>query len=283
MKKGILLVAAFVALCVLTALTTTGCSEKKPAAEDADSVASDSDTAITDTLESIIAEMPMPKAADELFDDFIFNFAANKKLQWSRISFPLPVVSGGKTVALESKDWHMERFFMRQDYYTLVFDNQRQMNVVKDTSVSRAVVEKIRLDKGQVKQYVFNRRQGLWQMDSIVYTSFSGSNNASFLHFYQQFATDTTFQVASINDPLEFSGPNPDDDFENMTGILAPEQWPSFAPELPSGTIYNILYGQKYGRSSQKIFVIRGIANGLEMELTFKRKAGQWKLVKLIM
>ena len=89
--------------------------------------------------------------------------------------------------------------------------------------------------------------------------------------------------MASINDPLEFAGPNPDDDFDRMEGILAPEQWLSFAPELPNSTIYNILYGQKYSESNQKIFVIRGIANGLETELTFRRKGRHWKLMKLIM
>ena len=36
--------------------------------------------------------------------------------------------------------------------------------------------------------------------------------------------------------------------------------------------IYNILYGQKYTESNKKIFVIRGIANGQETELTFVRK-----------
>ena len=39
------------------------------------------DTAVVDTMEQIISETPMPKAADELFDDFFFNFAANGKLQ----------------------------------------------------------------------------------------------------------------------------------------------------------------------------------------------------------
>ena len=49
-------------------------------------VAADSvDTAATektevDTLEQLITETPMPRAADELFDDFLFNFAANKRL-----------------------------------------------------------------------------------------------------------------------------------------------------------------------------------------------------------
>ena len=47
------------------------------------------DTMATDSLTEEISEMPMPKAADELFDDFVFNFAANKRLQMERIKFPL--------------------------------------------------------------------------------------------------------------------------------------------------------------------------------------------------
>jgi len=47
--------------------------------------------------------------------------------------------------------------------------------------------------------------------------------------------------------------------------------------------IYNIIYGQKYTESSQKIFVIRGIANGMETRLTFKKIEGRWQLMKLEM
>ena len=66
-----------------------------------------------------------------------------------------------------------------------------------------------------------------------------------------------------------------------MTGDIAPETWPAFAPELPRDFIYNIMYGQKYTQSNRKIFVMRGIANGMEMELTFQRKGGEWKLTRL--
>ena len=41
------------------------------------------------------------------------------------------------------------------------------------------------------------------------------------------------------------------------------------------------MYGQKYSEGNQKIFVMRGIANGMEMELTFKRLDGKWKLTSL--
>ena len=41
------------------------------------------------------------------------------------------------------------------------------------------------------------------------------------------------------------------------------------------------MYGQKYTQSNQKILVMRGIANGMEMELTFRRHGKEWKLTKL--
>ena len=75
----------------------TSCTDKKPKPEGdstADSVLAD--TSSIDSTEALIEETPMPKAADELFDDFIFNFAANRRLQKKRIVFPLKVYYNGK-------------------------------------------------------------------------------------------------------------------------------------------------------------------------------------------
>ncbi len=278
MKKGFLF--AVLACAFMMLWTTTGCTEKKVSGVDSTS-ADTVDTTSIDTLEQLITEQPMPKAADELFDDFIFNFAANKKLQLKRIMFPLKVTNNSKEKVINKQQWKMEHFFMNQGYYTLIFDNKRQMNLVKDTSINHVVVEKIYLKKKKVKQYVFNRINGQWMLVEINTGAMYQNNNASFLNFYQKFATDSTFQANHLNNPIHFSGPDPDDDFSTMNGDIAPETWPAFAPELPSGFIYNIMYGQKYTQSNQKILVMRGIANGMEMELTFARKGKQWKLTKL--
>lgn len=275
-KKAITVVAAFASMM----LWTTGCTEKKVSG--ADSISADSaDTASTDTLEQLISEQPMPKAADELFDDFIFNFAGNKKLQFKRIQFPLKIVNGKTERTVGKGQWKMEHFFMEQGYYTLIFDSKRQMNVVKDTSINHVVVEKIYLKKKKVKQYIFNRINGQWMLVEVNTGAMYQNTNASFLDFYQKFATDSAFQTRHLNNPIHFSGPDPDDDFSTMTGDIAPETWPAFAPELPSGLIYNIMYGQKYTQSNQKILVMRGIANGMEMELTFARKGKEWRLTRL--
>ncbi|MCI7787228.1 MAG: DUF4348 domain-containing protein [Prevotellaceae bacterium] len=282
MRKGAFwIVMAIVASVV--AFGSVGCSDKKATPIDSTATTTDSGVVVADTMEAIISETPMPKTADELFDDFFFNFAANRKLQFQRIKFPLPVESYGKMSTVSKSQWRMDHFFMHQDYYTLIFDNMRQMALVKDTTVSHVVVEKIFLSRNRVKQYKFDREGGKWMLTSINSRAIAANNNSSFLKFYREFATDSAFQVKSINDPLKFTGPDPDDEFSTMSGFLAPEQWLSFAPELPADVIYNILYGQKYAESKRKIFVMRGISNGMETELTFERHGHRWLLMALSM
>ena len=284
--KKLSFISVLLALLTIVCFSSVGCTGKKPAS-DADTLASDTtvaDTQAMDSTEKLIEETPMPKAADELFDDFVFNFAANRKLQLSRVHFPLPVYRNEKVVkTIDKKHWKMVHFFMRQDYYTLIFDNQKQMNLVKDTTIDHVVVEKVFYHKKTVQQFLFNRINGQWMMTSINYKPMYSNKNASFLKFYGKFATDSTFQAEHLHNPVKFVGPDPDDDFSTMTGDIEPETWPAFAPKLPSSMIYNIIYGQKYNESNQKIFVIRGIANGLETELTFKRIGGKWMLTKLNM
>lgn len=284
--KKLSFLSVLLAVLTVVCFTSVGCSDKKPA-QVHDSTSVDSviaDTQTVDSTEKLIEETPMPKAADELFDDFVFNFAANRKLQMKRVHFPLPVYHNDKLVkSIGKRAWKMEHFFMHQDYYTLIFDNQKQMNLVKDTAIDHVVIEKVFYAKKKVQQFLFNRINGEWMMTSINYKPMYTNMNASFLKFYGHFATDSAFQAEHLHNPVKFVGPDPDDDFSTMSGDIEPETWPAFAPQLPHGIIYNIIYGQKYAESNQKIFVIRGIANGMETILTFKRVHGKWILIKLNM
>lgn len=284
--KKLSFLSVLLAVLTVVCFTSVGCSDKKPA-QVHDSTSVDSviaDTQAVDSTEKLIEETPMPKAADELFDDFVFNFAANRKLQMKRVHFPLPVYHNDKLVkTIEKRAWKMEHFFMHQDYYTLILDNQKQMNLVKDTAIDHVVIEKVFYAKKTVQQFLFNRINGEWMVTSINYKPMYTNMNASFLKFYGKFATDSAFQAEHLHNPVKFVGPDPDDDFSTMSGDIEPETWPAFAPQLPHGMIYNIIYGQKYAESNQKIFVIRGIANGMETILTFKRVHGKWMLTKLNM
>ncbi len=246
----------------------------------ADSLAADS--LAVDSLDEDFSQIAVPKAADELFDDFIFNFAGNRKMQRERIVFPLKITEDGKVTYLQQKQWKMEHFFMRQHFYVLLFDSETHMEIVKDTSVTRAVVEKIQFEKQQIRQYVFHRIRGTWMMTSIQDIGLDKSQKASFLTFYQQFAQNPEFQKEHLGRTVAFVGPDPDDDFSQMEGIITPDTWEAFAPQLPSKSFYNIMYGRSEQEGNQKIFVLRGIANGLELQMNFQRRQDSWKLVKLV-
>lgn len=247
----------------------------------ADTMATDSTATDSADVEDPYANIPMPKAADELFDDFIYNFAANKKLQMERIMFPLKKTNGDKEETITKEQWKIERYYMRQEYYTLLFDSEKQMEVVKDTSVCHAVVEMIYFNTGAIIQHIFDRLRGTWMLTSIQTIPISRSNNASFLAFYHRFATDPDFQTESLDETIQFEGPDPDDDFAQMEGVITPDTWEAFAPDLPQNMLFNIIYGQPRKEGNRKVFVLRGIANGLELEMTFQRKNGSWKLSKL--
>lgn len=276
----------FGALCAL-GLLMLSCTGNKGQRTDiqADSlaVAADSvDTVAVDTLEQLIIDTPMPKAADELFDDFLFNFAANKRLQRERVVFPLNVRKKNKDEQIAKERWKMEHFFMRQGYYTLMFNDDQQMRLMKDTSVNRAIVERIHLRKNEVTDYVFRRIRGAWMLLEIRKTTIEDNVNASFLEFYRHFVTDSAFQVKSLNRTVDFVGPDPDDDFGMMEGVITADTWEAFAPKLPSKTIYNIVYGDPQEEGDEKIFIMRGIANGLELELRFKKVGERWLLMKMM-
>lgn len=268
-------------------LMMSGCSDRKAGRKTmavwADSLETP-DTAMVDAdgSEGLTEEETVPVAADELFDDFIYNFAANRKLQLERIQFPLLVNSGETQEYVERRKWQMEHFFMHQDFYTLIFDTPEQMELMKDTALTAAIVEKIFLDDHFVRQYLFNRQGGHWMLTEIRNQTLPRNPNAQFLNFYERFVNDSVFQRESLSEQIDFVGPDPDDDFAQMEGVITPDFWDAFRPDLPQGMLYNVVYGQQDPAATQKIFVIRGIANGLEVELTFRLRNGRWKLTKMI-
>lgn len=240
------------------------------------------DSVSADSIKSVAEEASMPVGADELFDDFFFNFASNQMQQRERVVFPLPVDDGKNTRVIQRRQWKLEPFFMNQDCYTLFFDSPSQMELVRDTTVSDVVVERFYFDKSIVEQFLFSRKSGRWMLHKIIWQAMAHNANAQFMKFYQQFVSDSLFQHKSLASQIEFSGPDPEDDFSTIDGVITPDFWDAFRPDLPKDRLYNIVYGHQNPGSTQKIILLRGIANGLEVEMTFRLQKGHWKLTKLL-
>lgn len=237
---------------------------------------------VADSIVEIEAEEPVPGKADEIFDDFVFSFALDDRLQRSRIVFPLAYYKMDTPVKIEKQDWEHDSLFISQRYYTLLFDKEEDMELVQDTSLNSVRFEWIDMKKHTVKKYYFERKKGAWLLEAINEHGIEETENEDFIDFFYRFVNDTVFQSKRIHEPLLFVTNDPDDDFAIIETTIEPAQWLAFMPVLPGERLTNIDYGQKNSYTSRsKILTVKGIDNGFFSSLYFRRNhSGIWKLYK---
>ncbi len=251
----------------------------------ADSLYTDSILEAEDTfaIDELTEETPLPVTVDELFDDFIFNFDQSNRLQRSRIRFPLTIVeSDGSRTSISRGEWHHRYVFLQQEVCTAFWNTTSQMALPQDTSIVNARLEHIFLHSRQVEAYLFNRDtiSGEWYLSEEQITSFEHSPLASFLDFYQRFATDSIFQRQHLAQTLKFRTTDEESDYEVIEGTIDAEQWTEFAPELPQDVLVCINYGQTYTNPNRVLMQMRGISNGLQNMLRFQCDDGRWRLTE---
>lgn len=227
-------------------------------------------------------EAPHPIEADELFDDFIFNYAADDNLQRQRTIFPLPYYDEDTPLKIEEKDWKHDHLFSNQNYYTLLFDNEADMDLVGDTSLTSVQVEWILLREHKVKKYYFERIKGMWMLEAVNVRPVEEDENENFVDFYVRFASDSVYQRQHVRKPLLFITLDPDDEFSILETTLDIDQWFAFRPALPTDSLSNINYGQKNeDLSESKILKVNGIGNGYSNIFYFRKRGGkEWELYK---
>lgn len=244
-----------------------------------DTVSVVDNTPVTDT-EKFIDERPIPKAADELFDDFFFTFYNSRKFQKERIQWPLKNVVYGKEQSIKENSWQMEKFYAEDGFYVLLLDNVKQTEIAKDTSINNVVVKHVNIPANALKNYTFNRIEGQWKLTEIEKESLSESKNANFLKFYQRFASDSTYCAESLEEKIKFTGPDIEDENITSTRDIDAAEYFEWAPELLTD-FYAITYGQQNSSSNNKVFIMRQPASSQECQLHFRRNGSNWKLYKL--
>ena len=93
-------------------------------------------------LEAEVKEEPKPMEADELFDDFIFNYASDDALQRQRTVFPLPYYDRDTPLKIEADFWKHDSLLTKQNSYTLRFDTEEDMDMVGDITLPSVQVER---------------------------------------------------------------------------------------------------------------------------------------------
>ena len=239
------------------------------------------DTAVQEVDTLPVRNVLTPLEADELFDDFIFNYALDEKLQRQRTRFPLSYRHGDTLKTIEEKDWKHDYLFARQNYYTLLFDREEDMELVGDTTLQKVQVEWISLTEPLMKKYCFEREKGMWMLVAIEMSPLEKRAQGDFLSFYAHFSADSLFQERHILFPLQFITIDPDDEFSVLETTLGVNQWYAFRPQMPVGQLSNICYGQRNDvLSPSKILKVNGISNGYSNIFYFRKSGGEWRLYK---
>lgn len=270
--------------CLLLIVLLVSCWEKKAQVSQAD-VVSSTDTLVVETPQEPEVEVeqePAPTRADELFDDFIWNFASDQRLQRRRVKFPIPYITPEDTLLIERQDWQHDNLLADQNTYTIMFDNESDLEREGDTSLDAAEIEWISLEDKTHKHYYFSKNRGAWMLDSICLVQLPPMADLSgFIDFYAHFASDSLYQLEHITNPIEFVTLDPDDEFSILETTLGISQWFAFRPELPKERLANINYGQtNSNRSRRKILKVNGFQDGSSIILYFRKRGNDWEMYK---
>ena len=239
------------------------------------------DSVVKDTVRA--PEEAIPVTADESFADFFYNFASDEKFQRARTVFPLSFYRGDQVRRIAKEEWKFDPFFSREPAYTVLFDEEEDMELEKDTSLRSVQVEWIYLHQGMIKRYYFERKKNSWFLEGINMEKAERETDGGedFLSFYEHFSSDSVFQRSRLKDPLAFVTSDPDDEFQILNTTLEEGQWFAFRPPMMKGKLTNVRYGQTEKLTSKsKIVEFKGFGNGFNNVLYFERHNGKWELVK---
>lgn len=274
MKKLIWAICSFIFL-------TIACTTNRSQGDEEGQNQEDSVTAVvSDTLTMEEVEEALPARADELFDDFLFNYSQDSLAQMRRTAFPLPYYRDGEKETIARTAWKQDPLFSNMEFYSVLYDRASDMEIEKDTSLTRVQMEYLYLDKKEAKRYHFLRNpKGFWILYKIVEEPLTAEKDpVHFLEFYEKFATDSIFQREHVSPQLNFITFDPDDEFKTVDFGITVDQWFAYRPKLPVHTLTQVNYGQNALGQEKKIVNFRGSSNGFNNTLVFERKNDTWLL-----
>ncbi len=263
---------------VVAMLMFVACNKQNPQVQDS---LPDVDTMLfVDTIADFCAQAEVPVAADELFDDFIFDFMHNADFQNSRICFPLSELSVGANRKIQRRDWKYNQLYADDDVFAMLFDDEAAIANEKDTLLNRVLVEDVDLDNEILKTYDFRRLKGIWMLSSISESPLFASGNGNFYAFYNQFVTDSLFQQKHVQKTFQFRTYDLDSS-EGMDGFLERNQWSVFRPEMPMHKFFNVCYAPNNRDSRTRVLILGSLSGGMNCRLKFERQNDDWHLTYL--
>lgn len=259
------------------------CSGGKQKAIEQEQESLDSLEQTLDTLELFEEDIEPPVTVDELFNDFFFIFTTDRKFQNQRVAFPLSCKEGGVEMSISREDWNQLSRFATHDVYSVIHEREQDMELLQDTAINEVSVEWVYLHENYVETYDFLRRNGKWMLNGLHKETIDNLPNSDFLHFYAEFASDSTFQASSISTPLSFVITEDGGDEDASDRSLSLNDWFEMSGDLPipSDVLVNIDYGQTCLSQNRKILLMESAGSGLYIKYKFLKEKSGWKLTEI--
>lgn len=246
----------------------------------------DSMVTIEDTLfvdDFLEEELIIPARADENFEDFLYNFMLDEKLQISRIKFPLPYYTDNQKDSIVEETWEYDPLLSSLESYMVMYDRKADMDLAMDTTLVSTQIEWYSFKEHKRKRHYFERIDGDWMLEAIDYATMvvEEGDEEDFYAFYERFVNDSVFQAERVLKPLTFITLDPEDEFQLLETTLELGQWFAFKPPFPKDYLTNVNYGQRLDRNSRnRIVELKGAGDQFYNVFYFQRRNGIWKLIR---
>ena len=257
-----------------------GCGTKEvaePTAKDS-IVVVDSFPKDTDSIPEAIIEIP-PSKADELFDDFLYNFMRNRKFQQARVDFPLPHIVDSTHTTIDRKDWKHQSLYVKDELFMTLHSSKKTLGLSHDPKVGEVVIQELDIPQQRITSYNFQRVEGEWRLTSLETGSVDEEAGADtdFMKFYCRFAASPEFQRAHLAGTIQAKYFD-DDELVQRNGTMSAAEAEEHLPILPTDRIVNVNYGQKNDAGNTRILSINSSAGDMSTQLTFRKQAKDWML-----
>lgn len=270
----------FVAILILSSCHESGKTEEESVEGDTLKVDSTDSDAISEE-EKILEEVSRSGHVDELFDDFLYTFSHIHAMQKQRVEYPLAdIAEDGTNVGLQKGEFTDDMNFLDGEYTTTFWNSRKQTSLKEDTTLTKATVEKLDLDNHQIVAYDFHKKKGKWMLYARRHQKFQDADMPDFLEFYSRFSSDSLYRQGSLSNNIKVNMLDPDNEDQSISGTIDPQQFPVMCPEVPSGQITNIRYGQNYSSPRKIILEKSGQSNGMSEIFTFEKEGKEWKLTE---
>lgn len=278
MYQKSLIYRTFICMVVLPIVSCTYSGKNSIESNDSDTV--ELHDKVLWTTEELNKDKEYSERADELFDDFLYNYVHDVDLQKQRTVYPLKeTLLTGKVVERTQRESCEDFSFMDGEYTTIIYNNEQEKSFNEDTALLQASLEKIDLVSRKITSYDFLRDCGKWNLVAIRNISFSNSDLCDFLSFYSKFSQDLKFQHKSIASSIHISMMDPDDYTQTIEGFITKEQCSAIISAIPSGVITNIRYGQQYKHTRRILIEKNSMGNGMSETFCFAKNGNRWGLV----